>query len=180
MKITGKGILINSGHSSRTNGAMSVNGIVSEYDLNVLQAEYIKKALTAAKISCRVINQKETGSLTLTGRQAKGYDAFISLHHNATTGAQYTCYLLGDVMSGSSKELAQIISAKIAYALNIKNAGYLERKVSITNAACKVCPCVILVESFFIDGFSELALAKDWSIKAAKAISDSIIAYFKE
>lgn len=174
--IKGKGVLLNNGHSSRGNGAFSTNGVVAEYDLNLLQANTIKAALDKVGIPCRILNQNEAGGLTETGDQAEGYDIFLILHHNATVGAQGACYLLGDKPKAGSKKFGELVTDRIAAALGITDRGYNTRVVSVTKAAdATSCPVVVLIESYFIDSMPDYNKANSWSIAAANVMVNTIM-----
>lgn len=179
--IKGKGVLINNGHSRRNNGAFSDNGIVAEYDLNLRQAKHIAAKLDSIGIPNKIINQMDVGNnLYKTGQNAEGYDMFCSLHHNSTDGAQYSCYMLGKNPKEGSKKFGPIVSKRIADALNLKDSGLINYPVTVSNSAEKTnCPVVVLIESYFIDSMENYEQANDWSDKAADAIVDAIMDWFK-
>jgi N-acetylmuramoyl-L-alanine amidase len=179
--INGKGVLINNGHSSRNNGAFSDNGIVAEYDLNLRQAKHISKKLNDIGIPNKIINQMDEGDdLCDTGQKAEGYDMFCSLHHNSTEGAQYSCYMLGENPKEGSKQFGPTVSKKIAEVLNLKDSGLINYPVDVTTSAEKTtCPVVVLIESYFIDSIQDYDQAYTWSDKAADAIVDVIVDWFK-
>lgn len=179
-KIKGKGILLNNGHPRHGAGATSQNGKVDEYELNLFQCKRIKETLDKVDIPCKIINQTEFTGLHETGMQAEGYDCFLALHHNATVGAQYACVMLGSAPKTGSKEFGKILSARISKVLNIKDGGFVDYVVAITRAADSTnCPIVCLVESYFIDGITDMETAYDMSGRAADAISSALIERFK-
>lgn len=173
-------VLLNNGHKSHGNGAQSTNHLVDEFDLNLFQAKRIQGALNKVGINCDIVNQVQTGGLYETGVKAHGYDLFVCLHHNATVGAQGTCFLLGDKVKSASKEFGALLSKRISNVLNIKDRGYESRVVSVMKGAdSTTCPCAVLVESYFIDSIPDMATAYDMSGRAADVISSAIIERFQ-
>ncbi len=179
--VIGKGVLINNGHSRRNNGAFSDNGVVAEYDLNLRQANHICKKLDEIGIPNKMINQMDVGNdLWATGQNAEGYDMFCSLHHNSTDGAQYSCYMLGKNPKEGSKQFGPSVSKKIAEALNLRDSGLISSPLAVASSAERTdCPVVVLIESYFIDPMENYEQANSWSDKAADAIVDAIIDWFK-
>lgn len=180
--IKGKGVLINNGHSRRNNGAFSDNGVVAEYDLNLRQANHISQKLNSIGIPNDIINQMDVDNdLWATGQCAEGYDMFCSLHHNSTDGAQYTCYMLGKNSKEGSEQFGPKASRNIANSLDVRDSGLINNRVTVTDSAEKTnCPVVVLIESYFIDPMETYEQANSWSDKAADAIYDAIVDWFRE
>jgi N-acetylmuramoyl-L-alanine amidase len=185
-KPTGKRGLLDPGHSFSRPGARSNNKLVKEEMLNKLQAQIIKEILEAAG-NVADIYDPDPDNLTDVGNHAKGYDFFVSLHHNSydgsgtPAGGPYPCVMClpGDRAKKSSVILAGKISAALSETLGIPNfggtngeKGVYRAGLSVLNAAEPVCagPCV-LVESYFLNGIASVEVAVEKSTKAAKAIA---------
>ena len=189
--VTGKKVLLDPGHSSSRPGARSNNGIVKEELLNVIQATVIQEQLKLVGIASDIYNP-DPDNLTDVGNHAKGYDAFIALHHNSydgsgnASGGPYCCVMVlpEGRCKTSSKILAGKISESISVAIGVPNFGGTDGEkgvyhagLSVLNAAEPVCtgPCV-LVESYFLNGIKDMATATEKSTIAAKAIAKAIAA----
>jgi N-acetylmuramoyl-L-alanine amidase len=181
----GKRVLLDPGHSRSRPGARSNDGSVKEELLNEVQAQVIREYLRSVGIEADIYNP-DPDNLTDVGSHAKGYDAFISLHHNSYDGSgdPYTCVMVlpEGRCKESSKVLARKISLAISNAISSKNfsgtdgePGIYHAGLSVLNAAEPVCagPCV-LVESYFLNSFTSHATAAARSTKAAQAIAKVI------
>lgn len=186
----GKKVLLDPGHSTSVVGARSNNKQVKEEVMNKLQAQIIKEQLEAAGFVADIYDP-DPDNLTGVGNRAKGYDAFISLHHNSydgsgnVDGGPYCCVMClpGDRAKKASVALAGKISAAISEAIGVPNfggthgeKGVYRAGLSVLNAAEPVCvgPCV-LVESYFLNGITSVDSAVEKSSKAAKAIAKVLV-----
>lgn len=175
---TGKKVLLDPGHSNQKPGARSNNGKVREEVLNRAQAEYCKRKLEGAGIAC-VIYDPPADGLGDIGSHARGYDAFISFHHNSYDGSAdpgTEVLFDNDKAKASSKLLAADLSNRISIALGTKNRGSKAQGLGVLDAAEQVCagPCV-LIESCFLNPYTDEAAAIIRSEKAAGAIAQGII-----
>ncbi len=166
-------ILLDPGHSQSDPGAVSPNKKVREYALNVEQARHIKAELTEHQVD---IYDPNPDNLIGIGAKAAGYDIFISLHHNSYGGTREPGVEAFTIRNNRETEtkLAEMITQRIAIALNIPNRGHKKKNYTVIDSASNFCKCCVLVESHFItDEFSmPIALAK--SLKASNEIIRSI------
>lgn len=172
-EIFGLSILLDPGHSQRDPGAISPNGRVKEYALNVAQAEYIKNSL---KDKCTVDIYDPVGkSLSEIGNKAAGYDLFISLHHNSYsgTGEPGVEAFTPRKFDIHQREFCEKVTRKIAKELGIPDRGHKVANHNVTVAAAKHCDAY-LIESHFVNDETSLAVATAKSLKAAAMICEAI------
>ena len=181
-------ILFDPGHSLKKEGALSVFGI-GEHELNLIQARAAYKALKQAGFELTIYDPANDDLLAI-GKEAKLYDAFISIHLNASSNkeANYvTCCLHEVGAKTASKSLAIKILCELVKELQIPaykgplgpGMMYLPLKVlSLAEKACKG-PCV-LTEAFFMS--SSTWKSKEELISAAEragvSIAKAVIGYF--
>lgn len=169
-------ILLDPGHSKSDPGALSPNKKVKEYFLNVAQAEHIKKELSEHDVD---IYDPNPDNLKDVGSHAKGYDLFISLHHNSYggTGEPGVEVFTTREAIPMCKRFAASISARIAEALKIPNRGHKEKNYAVINEATKHCAMTVLVESHFVNDEHTPTIALAKSLKASAEIIKAIRVY---
>jgi uncharacterized protein YcbK (DUF882 family) len=151
--------------------------------LNRAQAVYIKRVLEAAGIVATIYDPPADG-LGDIGSHARGYDCFVSLHHNSYDGdADLGTEVLfdNDKAKASSKVFAADLCNRISIALGTKNRGSRAQGLGVLDAAEQVCsgPCV-LCESYFLNPYNDQAAAIKRSEKAAEAIAQGIISFLTD
>ena len=154
-------LLLDPGHSSTAEGAMSIDKLVGEHEVNLYQADILKNILTPS-FTVDIIDP-DRDDLTAIGLNAKNYDAFISLHCNALNRKQN--YVAVCVASRYSRpqdphvKLASKCACAMGKAQGIKTytgplfpIGVMSSNLMVLNAAHKAgCNIVMLTEAFFID-----------------------------
>jgi N-acetylmuramoyl-L-alanine amidase len=184
-----KRVHLDPGHSQSRRGASGLPPDYAREDvLNLLQAKIIQQDLAEAGIES-VIDDPDPDDRDAIGQRAKGYDAHVSLHHNAFDRRQhYVTCMVTRTAKKSSIELAGVISKAVATSLSIPNfggtsglPGVYEANLTVLLAAERACmgPCV-LVESYFIDAISSIAVAERMSTIAAHAIAQEIVSYLSK
>lgn len=183
-----KRILLDPGHSRSKPGARGASSNVKEEILNEIQATVIQERLEQKGFTVDIYNP-DPDNLTGVGNKAKGYDMFLSLHHNSYggTGDPYTCAMIdNDKAKASSKKLAALIAKRVAKAIGNPlfggthgTPGVYQAGLSVLDAAEQVCegPCT-LVESYFLNSYGNMNVATERSKKAATAISDAVVEWF--
>lgn len=185
----GKRILLDPGHSRSKPGAIGpLPDKVREEILNEIQATVIKEILDQKGFVVNIYNP-DPDNLRDVGKHAKGYDMFLSLHHNSYngTGDPYTCAMIDNNQAkSSSKKLAALVAKKIAVAIGNKlfdgnngTPGVYQAGLAVLDAAEQVCtgPC-ILVESYFLNKYGNIGVATERSKKAAMAIAEAVVEWF--
>jgi N-acetylmuramoyl-L-alanine amidase len=175
-----KKIFLDPGHSEKETGASSAKG-AQEEDLNRLQAGLIKKGLEATGRFEVTIFDPENDDLYAIGAASKGYDMFISLHHNSYSGTEdpgTEVLYDNDKAEAQSKKLAENLSVAISKILGVRNRGIKPFAGAVLDTAERqgVFP-VVLVESYFLNPYTQ-AQAEDRSEKAAMAIIDVVEDWF--
>jgi N-acetylmuramoyl-L-alanine amidase len=161
-----------SGHSLIEPGAHSKFGAKEEV-LNLQQADIIKAQLEKSGFDVRLLAGK-TNDLVGRGEQAKGCDAFIELHHNSYAGdsdpgSEVFCTTQSNAFC---RALAQKVCDRISAALKSTNRGLKIANFTAINTAQKTgCPVVMLVESYFVNPYTQEQAEKRSAI-AAIAIAE--------
>lgn len=170
----GKLIAVDSGHSLSEAGAHSKLGAKEEV-LNIQQANIIKAQLEKYGHTVKLVAGK-TNDLDGRGAQAKGCDVFISLHHNSYDGDKDpgTEVFCTTQSSGVCCDVARKVCDNICKVLGTTNRGVKINNWSVINAAQKTgCPIVMLVESYFVNAYTQ-EQAEKRSAVAAIAIAETI------
>lgn len=180
---TGKRVFIDVGHGPKPSrfdpGAVHAPSGPTEHQLNTIGANALAARLRERGVEAVV------GDASLENYQAgqagKGFDVFVSYHHNAAAGpAQYSLVLYGSKGTTSAdKALASLVSGRIAKELGIPDKGARAMSLSVLSGARSVgVPVAILVEPYFIHAQSPAnppaADMDDWSRRAGAAIADAV------
>ncbi len=182
-------ILFDPGHAVEKEGALSAFGI-HEHELNLIQARIAYKQLKSAGFDITIFDPQKDDLLAI-GKEARAYDAFISLHLNSSTSkdANYVACCLHEV---GAKVQSKILGTKIIFEL-VKamqlpvykgqfGPGLMYLPLKVLSAAEKACkgPCV-LTEAFFIscDCWQSKEDLINAAEKAGQAIAKAVIEYFK-
>jgi N-acetylmuramoyl-L-alanine amidase len=177
---TGKGILLNPGHGKKDSGALGANRNITEYALNVLQAQYLADEFRRLAIPYELITQDNTGGLLEPiGEAGKGFDLFISMHHNSFDGKEHGVEVWTPTPSVSLEaRIGKLICAKIAKSLAIPDRGIKTGNLAVLRGCRSVgCPG-ILTESQFIDDEKDAMEAQREAIVAANCILEAIVETF--
>lgn len=179
-------VLLDPGHSESRVGARGGNG-VQEENLNRLAAEVVKEKLIAAGHDA-VIYDPANDNLTDIGSRARGYDLFISIHHNAFDADgvdEYTCVMTHASKRRTADNLFASLAAKkivssIGDARLFQKAGELPgvypAGLSVLSAAINTgCPCAVLVELYFCDDYSSVSVAEARTKRGAIGLADAAI-----
>jgi N-acetylmuramoyl-L-alanine amidase len=189
-KPNGIKIALDAGHSSRHVGARSNNEKVFEEKLNLVQTDIITKRLEAKGFTVAFWDPIDDNIYAI-GKAAKGSDMFISCHHNSydngTEDPYVACMTHASKRNSNDNKFASLVSKKIAAALNHKLfqasgelPGVYPAALSVLSGAADVgVPVKVLVESYFLNPYKDMATATARSTKAAHAIADAVIEWFK-
>lgn len=166
-----KRVLLDPGHSEGKPGARGKTPDVQEEDLNRLQAQLLKEELNKYDIEVSIIDPHNDDLLSI-GRAAKDFDAFVSLHLNATDNREhYTCAMCHhQVQSPQSKsayvasewaqETAKAIGNKLFSGSPNWPKGVMAAGLSVLRGATQVnCPIAFLSELEFVDDETTTTLA---------------------
>lgn len=183
--IRGKGIALNPGHHG-TVGAVGKNPNITEEKYANIQATEIKRLCDLVKLPATLLRQNGN-NFTALGRQANGYDMFLSLHFNASSKVDlelYSTIVIGLRPRLTSVEFGKTLAKSIAQGMNYKlyNGDGIMRleKISVLNSANKTnCPIVCMAESEFIDDETSENEFKADVLKEAKIIFDCIVNHYR-
>ena len=184
-KLKGTKFLLGPGHSLSSPGAKGLGANPpKEWNMNVIQAEEIAKILRAHGAMVTIFDF-DPDNLTKDGLQADGYDCYISLHHNAANadgndeGAEVFIHPAADnKVYGLAKEVCDSICAKIdSRNRGVKRAAWTVLSVATWQTSCKYN---MLTESYFIDDYRDIAVAKRRSREAAVGIAEALISFFSD
>jgi N-acetylmuramoyl-L-alanine amidase len=192
--LSGKTIVLDPGHSEGSPGA---RGMMLDYpeeeDMNRLQAQIIARRLTDAGARVRIFDPIDD-DLKKIGAQAKGADMFISIHlnaYNANGYDEYGCVMVHrDLKRKADVEFAALCAERICKALDHRifkghvpkyPTGVYAAGLGVLRAAIGTgCPVCVLTEAFFIDDYGSNEIVINRSTKAAHAIADAVIEWFKK
>lgn len=180
---TGKRVFIDVGHGMKPGGfdpgAVHAPSKTTEHSLNLMAAGAMSDRLRARGIEVRVADERLENYNA--GTAAKGFDVFVSFHHNAAAGpAQYSLALYGTKgTTQTDKALAALVSARVAAELGIPDKGARAMSLAVLSGARAVgVPTAILVEPYFIHSQTPpkppANLMPEWSQRAGEVIADAI------
>jgi N-acetylmuramoyl-L-alanine amidase len=170
---------LNAGHAG-TSGASGKNKSIQEHVENAAQRDFVGAELRKAGFEVVNIDQTQfKGDLLATGKDFGKVDVGVSFHQNAADGVEHGSeVLVGSNATSQSIALAGNLALEMSRALGIKNRGVKDKSVAIIAGARQAgCPCFVLTECQFIDDETDPAVAREKTLKAAKAIADTLIAY---
>ena len=177
-------VLADPGHSESpvSSGAVSADKRITEYEMNLFQANILKRELVYDMLVDIVDPTKD--DRVAIGMKAKGYDLFVSTHLNAfNKKANYTSVCVDtrhNTPESRSTKLASVCAIEIAKALGLKayqNAsfppGVMPKHLEVLNYAHRSgCPICILVEPFFIDVYSDRQIIENKCTIAMKTLAN--------
>ena len=150
-------ILIDVGHGKTPKGfdpgAVHTPSGTTEYSLNLIGATAMAAELV--RLGHKAIVETSQRSLYERGQRAKGYDVFISFHHNAVDAgkkAQYTTARFHDKKgSNADKRAAMAVNTAMAKELGLPDKGALAMGLGVLSGAKDArVPFAFLVEPYFI------------------------------
>lgn len=176
-------ILLDPGHSRTSPGATGMGSEpLWEYDMNLLQARILAKELRKEGAHVALIDP-DPDNLTAIAMQARDKNLYLSLHHDAFdgNGEGTTVYIHPEAGSGTEKLGASICEA-ISAAIGSKNRGVLRSALKVLRVSeiGTNCPLNLLVESYFIDNYLDVEVARTRSAKAARAMASAIVSFFED
>ena len=186
----GKGVLIDVGHGMKPkgydSGAVHPGGgmEIHEHGLNAMAAEAARAFLQAQGVPC-VVNDDRLFN-TDAGKNAQGFDVFVSMHHNsAEKPAQGSEALHFAKSNNASMQLAKMISKEVAAELGVTDRGAKPRTgLSILAAANGTnVRAACLAEVYFMhkqtpDNPSHSKF-NDWSRRGGEAVGRAVLEWLK-
>jgi len=169
---------LNAGHAG-TSGASGKNKAIQEHIENAVQRDFVGAELRKAGFEVVNIDQTQFGDLLATGKAFGKVDIGVSFHQNAADGVEHGSeVLVGSNATSQSIALAGNLALEMSKALGIKDRGVKDKSVAIIAGARQAgCPCFVLTECQFIDDETDPVAAREKTLKAAKAIADTLIAH---
>lgn len=174
-------ILIDPGHSSDREGALSGDRKIGEHEVNKYQADVLF-SLLSPNYYCKILDPIKD-DLQAIGAQAASFDAFISLHCNSFDGRRnYTTVCIDpryNKPTDANVRIASKAATAMASNLGIKPyagpawpLGIMPNNLVVLSAAhkagCKIC---FLSEAFFIDWYFNADAIRKCSDSAMVALS---------
>jgi N-acetylmuramoyl-L-alanine amidase len=179
---SGKRVFIDVGHGMKPGGfdpgAVHAPSKTTEHSLNLIAAGAMSDRLRVRGLEVRVADERLENYNA--GTAAKGFDVFVSFHHNAAAGpVQYALTLYGSKATQMDKTLAALVSARVAAELGIPDKGAREMSLAVLSGARAAgVPAAILVEPYFIHAQTperpSASLMPEWSRRAGESIADAI------
>lgn len=175
-------IFLDPGHSTKIPGARSNNGTVKEEQVNMLQANIIKRELEKTGCFACTIYDTPDDILSDIGAKAAGHDMSLHIHHNCYNGDKdpgTEVLFDNDKAETQSKDFAVLVSSAIAAALGTIDRGAKPFGGTVMDVAERQGNFpVVLIESYFLNPYSK-AEAEARSTKAAMAIVDAVKRWFR-
>lgn len=180
---TGKRVFIDVGHGRKPGGfdpgAVHASSRTTEHSLNLTMAAALSDRLRQRGVEVRVAD--EALENYNAGTAARGFDVFVSLHHNAAVSPAQGSLVLYDPRNNIARDrpLAELVSARIAQELGIRDRGAKEMRLAVLSGARAAgVPVSVLVEPYFIHEQTPAnppaADMPDWSSRAGRAIADAL------
>lgn len=180
---TGKRVFIDVGHGTKPGGfdpgAVHAPSRTTEHSLNLIGANALAARLRERGVDARVADASLENYNAETA--ARGFDVFISFHHNAAASPAQYSLVVHDPRSdvAADRALARLVSARLAQELGIPDRGAKEMRLAVLSGARAVgVPVSILVEPYFIHAQSPdrppAADMPDWSRRAGVAIANAV------
>lgn len=179
----GKGIALNPGHYG-TVGAVGINKEITEERFAEMQVLLAKKILDDERLPNQIIKQNGNDLCGL-GRQATGFDMFLSFHFNAAAKKEYySAFLVGMHARKTSIDFGiQLMkNLQIQTGCKLYNSDGIMRvsRVAALNSANRTnCPVVGLIETEFIDDETSI---EDFTFRVHKKtliIVNAVIQHFR-
>lgn len=182
----GKGVLLEVGHGPYPGGfekGAHAHG-VNEYDLNWIAARACTERLGTLGIPCTITDSG--ASLYDIGAQAKEYDVFISIHHNAANASAQGAEALVHKVKHDPEdiELASVLSGYLAAAHGIRDRGVKKHKrLGVLSGAedaekhYAYTQASVLVECYFMDALIDNH--HEWSRTSGYFLADGIKRYLE-
>lgn len=180
----GKGVLLEIGHGPGTTfdpGAVAADG-TTEHTLNIIAANAAQKTIAQTGVPCTVIDTPQ-GSLHGIGRQAKDFDVFCSVHHNAfnqiVQGSEALVHKTKH--DAPDRELASMIAKAVSTELGITlrrpSTGGVnaDRNLAVLSGAEDTnVRASVLAEVYFMD-VPSIPDKQNWSERGGQAIGRAIL-----
>lgn len=189
-ELSGLKVAIDVGHSAKGSDRGAFGGDISEYDLNVLQANYVARELRRRGASVSLFHYPETTELEERGRNAAGHQILISIHHNSFTegDVQGTEVLIdSSTQRKSDQTLASLINKEIVDHLWLsheragRNRGAKAQRLGVLRHAPQSVVAKCLTESFFIsERHLTLQEARAMTQKAAEGIVLGVVSHYSK
>ena len=180
--LAGIKIVLDPGHARSAQGANSRNRAFTEYSMNLIQAKYLYEFFKKFGASVEIFDPNPD-TLSGVGRRAKGKTLYISLHHNAANADGYdegTETFVAVDASYVCARFAKRVNDAVVARIGSRNRGVKVKDFTVIATATSVgCPFAILVESYFIDDYSNIGTATKRSTEAAKGIGEAVLEWFK-
>lgn len=186
---SGKRVYIDVGHGRKPGGfdpgAVHASSGLTEHVLNTTGATALAARLRELGIQA-VVGDEALENYN-AGTAARGFDVLVSFHHNAAAGPTQGSLVVYDPRGNVSRDkaLAQLISARVAQELGIRDRGAKEMRLAVLSGARAVgVPTSVLVEPFFIHDQTPAnppsTVMRDWSRRAGEAIAAAIADHLGE
>ena len=185
--LAGLKVALDVGHSGSGSDRGAFGNGISEYDLNVAEANLIARQLRSRGAVVSLFHYPQTTELDERGRNAAGHNIFVSVHHNAfaDNSVQGTEILVGTQnQRAADQRLASAINGSIVRSLWGASPGALNRGARAQSlGVLRYAPISVqakcLTEAFFVTTSGMTAgRAREMVEKAGRATADAIASYW--
>jgi len=182
-KLAGDTYLLDAGHSRSAQGAKSRDGRVTEYSMTSMMVGIISERLKAEGAATDLFDPNPD-NLVAVGRRAKGKTASLFNHLNAANANgidEGTEAFVHPKASARCRELAALCCQKVCAAIGTKNRGVKTANFTVlVESHATGAEFNVLMESFFLDDWTDPATITARCVKSAHAIADAVIEYFAD
>lgn len=178
-------ILLDPGHSRSSPGAKGRgDNPPLEYDMNLLQAKILAEELRREGAHVSIVDP-DPDNLSAVALEAYGKNLYLALHHDAFDADgvdEGTSVHIHPKAGIPTEALAKDICAAISGALRSRNRGVYRSNFKVLKVSERQtdCPLNLLVESYFIDDYSDIEVARKRSTDAARAIASAVVTFFEK
>jgi len=180
-RLQGDNYLLDAGHSRDAQGASSRDGRVTEYSQTSMMVGIMSERLKAEGAATDLFDPNPD-NLEAIGRRAKGKTAALFTHLNAANrnGDDEGCEgFVHPNASAACRELCALLCENVSQALGCKNRGVKTARYTVLVEAHQTgAEFNVLMESYFLDDWTDPAAIAARSTKAAHAMADGLIEYF--
>lgn len=175
-------VLLEVGHGRMSSGQFDPGAVntfgIREYDLNWILCNSARSLFAQFSVHCDVTDAN-LGNFR-NGLLRKGYDVFVSVHHNSFNNqAQGSEVIIHDSLAESQDfDLGAKLSRAFSDEFGIRDRGVKKRNLAVLRGA-EIAEedkrlASVLIEPYFMDSISYGGSHQNWSYRAGRVLARTI------